>query len=491
MTGDYKGFRLYPRKPRQRVRDESKAWSIAFKRIMHYARMSRKKRGGASKSTSNRPRKRFNQRCAVRVIYSRNKTSGQWFAHGRYLMRESARGRSSAPTAFTAENELADLSAIPAAWQKAGDERLFKLILSPEFGDRLDLQRLTRELMRQMEKDLHTRLEWAAVTHFNTQHPHVHIALRGIRGTGASLQLNRDYIKHGIRAIAEDLCTLQLGYRTELDAAEAQLREIDAHKYTSLDRIISRENGPDRAQGIGRETTHFTISRSPGDRHFQGFARIQEQHVAARLMTLEKMGLAEPVDNNAWLVRRDFESILRAMQRVNDRQKMLAAHGALLSDERLQLVVADLQKLKSLEGRVILHAEEEAGREAGQAYLLLEGVDGRLHHVYYTPEIHQARSLGKLRVNSFIQLRRIFNENGRPELAIDDLGDCEKLLRDQHHFQDAARRQIRRGIVPAEGGWGGWLGRYQAKLANAGGELQHKRDAGIRKEPPDRSRGGR
>ena len=155
MTGDYKGFRLYPRKPRQRVRDESKAWSIAFKRIMHYARMSHKKRGRASKSASNGLRKRFNQRCAMRVIYSRNKVSGQWFAHGRYLMRDSVRGRNSAPTAFTAENELADLSSTLAAWQKAGDERLFKLILSPEFGDRLDLQRLTRELMRQMEKDLH------------------------------------------------------------------------------------------------------------------------------------------------------------------------------------------------------------------------------------------------------------------------------------------------------------------------------------------------
>jgi len=70
-------------------------------------------------------------------------------------MRDSVRGRNSAPTAFTAENELADLSSTLAAWQKAGDERLFKLILSPEFGDRLDLQRLTRELMRQMEKDLH------------------------------------------------------------------------------------------------------------------------------------------------------------------------------------------------------------------------------------------------------------------------------------------------------------------------------------------------
>jgi len=152
------------------------------------------------------------------------------------------------------------------------------------------------------------------------------------------LQLNRDYIKHGIREAAEELCTLQLGYRTELDAAEAQRREIDAHRYTSLDRMISRENGAARAPGIAYEATHFTISRSPGDRDLRGFARIQEQHVAARLMTLEKMELAEPVGSNSWLVRRDFESILRAMQSVNDRQKMLAAHGALLSDERLQLV---------------------------------------------------------------------------------------------------------------------------------------------------------
>jgi hypothetical protein len=105
---------------------------------MHYARMSRKKRRGASGGAATRPRKRFNQRCAVRVIYSRNKAAGQWRAHGRYIMRDSARGRSSAPTAFTGNKELADLSATLADWQKAGDERLFKLIISPEFGDRLE-----------------------------------------------------------------------------------------------------------------------------------------------------------------------------------------------------------------------------------------------------------------------------------------------------------------------------------------------------------------
>jgi len=55
------------------------------------------------------------------VIYSRNKTAGQWRAHGRYIMRDSARGRSSALTAFTGDKELADLSATLAHWQKAGD----------------------------------------------------------------------------------------------------------------------------------------------------------------------------------------------------------------------------------------------------------------------------------------------------------------------------------------------------------------------------------
>ena len=50
-----------------------------------------------------------------------------------------------------------------------------------------------------MEKDLGTRLEWVAVSHFNTEHPHTHVALRGVRDDGSVLDLPRDYIKSGIR----------------------------------------------------------------------------------------------------------------------------------------------------------------------------------------------------------------------------------------------------------------------------------------------------
>ena len=83
-----------------------------------------------------------------------------------------------------------------------------------------------------MEKDLGTPLQWVAAAHYNTEHPHVHVALRGIGAEGRSLHFSRNYIRQGIRRAAEDLCTRQLGYRTEFDAATAQRREAHEHRYT-------------------------------------------------------------------------------------------------------------------------------------------------------------------------------------------------------------------------------------------------------------------
>ena len=80
-----------------------------------------------------------------------------------------------------------------AEWQKANDPRLFKLIISPEFGDRLDLRALTCGLMSKMEVDLGTQLQWIATAHRNTEYPHAHVALRGVTDDGQPLRLPRDY----------------------------------------------------------------------------------------------------------------------------------------------------------------------------------------------------------------------------------------------------------------------------------------------------------
>src|ERR1035441_10247360 len=82
-------FRLRPRKPA--ARSERRVLASAYKTIMHYARMSgvRKRRRSAGSKRS-RP---YFQRCAVRVIYSKNANSGLWRAHGRYIVRRSEERR--------------------------------------------------------------------------------------------------------------------------------------------------------------------------------------------------------------------------------------------------------------------------------------------------------------------------------------------------------------------------------------------------------------
>jgi len=191
-----------------------------------------------------------------------------------------------------------------------------------------------------------------------------------------------------------------------------------------------------------------------------------QQHTAERLIALEGMGLAARATPNLWRVRDDFEDVLQAMQRSADRQKMLAAHGVLMSDERLPLVVLDLRGLTTLEGRILVHGEEENGRQSGRSYLMLEGTDGRVHYVYYTPEMEVARNRGGLRANSFIRLHKSFAD-GHPALEIDELGDSESILRNKGYLRETAQRLTRRGIILQEDGWNGWLGRYQKALHEA------------------------
>ena len=234
---DEREFRLRPRKPP--VRNERAAWASAYKVLMHHARMSgSRKRRSVGVGAGTKRSRTYNQRCAVRVMYAKNNVAGQWRAHGRYVARESAtQGSDPEAVGFDSRGESIDIAARLQGWQKAGDERLWKLIVSPEFGDGADMKRLTRDLVSRMEKDLGTQVEWVAAAHYNTEHPHVHVALRGIGAEGHPLHLSKDYVKQGIRHIAEDLCTRQLGHRTELDAAVAQRREVHQHRFTSLDRI--------------------------------------------------------------------------------------------------------------------------------------------------------------------------------------------------------------------------------------------------------------
>ena len=452
-TDDDREFRLRPPKPRV-TRNESAAWSNGFKLLMQYARSSRKagNRGASGKGKAERA---YHQRCAVRVTYLKNRVRGQWKAHGRYLSRETATFENDLRgVGFSDENKAVDIAGQLADWQAAGDQQLWKLIVSPEFGDRVDLPRLTHEMIKQMEKDLGTKLEWVAAEHHNTEHPHAHVVIRGKRDGGETLRMSREYVQQGIRSIAADLCTRQLGYRTQLDGVEAERREVSEKRFTSVDRRLLKD-----ALESG------TVSRNPAHAGLSEIARSRIRHDVARLAVLRQMGLAEATGPNTWHLRPDFEQVLQVMQWTGDRQRTLAAHGALISDERLPIGLLDLRQTTSVEGRVLVHGQDE---QTGRNYLMLEGTDAKIHFVQYTTELEDARSQGALRPNSFIRLRK---RTGATILDVTDMGDAEKLLKKPQQLRKTVREMLKRGAIPTEDGWGGWLGRYQTALRETSCEL--------------------
>jgi len=320
--------------------------------------------------------------------------------------------------------------------------------------------------MLSVKEDLGGPLEWVAVVHRNTEHPHVHVALRGVAADGKALRLSRDYVKRGVREIAEDLCTRQLGFRTSLDAAEAERRETAQPRLTSLDRVILRDSAPVE-KGL--------VFKPPVER-----GRAGNQYVSARLIALARMGLAERKSDDSWLLRSDTERVLRAMQRAADRQKTLRAHGELVSDRRLTVEVADWQRVPSVEGRVLVHGEEEY---SGKNYLLLESTAAKVYYIPYTREIEETRSRGGLRPNSFVRLRRQ-SGNGRPGIEIEDLGHAEQVLGNRLMLREKAEELRQHGTHPTEAGWGGWLGRYQRALC----EVEAERSFPGRSQQIDRER---
>jgi type IV secretory pathway VirD2 relaxase len=430
---------------------------------MKYARSSRAGR----RQGSERPRPSHLQHCAVRVTYSSNRVAGHWYAHGRYVARESA-SLEPEKSGFGSDATGIDIASRLRDWQEGSDPRLWKLIISPEFGDRLDLQRLTQEVMSRMASDLHTSLEWVAVAHFNTEHPHVHVALRGVDTNGVEVKFDREYVRYGLRAVAQHFATVQLGYRTEQDATVVFRRQVPLQRFTPLDRLIVARTQP--WDGISGELRVTADPTRPG---LGRFAAIREQSLASRLMTLQTMGLARPDGPHQWQVRRDVETALKAMQRAADNQKTLAANGALLSDPRLQLSAPSWRDVSSLEGRILSHGEEDDGRR----YLLLEGTNGRVYYLRYTPELDKARSRGDLTTNSFVVINTAMDEDRRRRMVVENLGNAEALFGNRNHFRSLAKRVVEHGVnLSDDERWGGWLGRYYEKLREAIYDLDYSKD---------------
>ncbi|MDU3043160.1 MAG: type VI secretion protein, partial [Bradyrhizobium sp.] len=175
------------------------------------------------------------------------RSPGALRSHIGYLKRDGVTRDGSRGKLFDAAGDEAD--GRDFAERCEGDRHHFRFIVSPDdAGELSSLRSFTRELMDQASRDLGTQLDWVAVDHWNTEHPHIHILVRGRADDGSDLVISRDYIATGLRARAGDLVTRELGPRSELEVRRGLEAEVTAERWTKLDRALAREAS--RAEGV-------------------------------------------------------------------------------------------------------------------------------------------------------------------------------------------------------------------------------------------------
>jgi type IV secretory pathway VirD2 relaxase len=407
------------------------------------------------------------QRASIRLTYARNMSDGQWGAHGRYLARESANPAAEGGFGFGSAGDHVPMVGTLDRWQRQRDASVFKFILSPEFGERMDMRQYARELVGSLEKDLGVSLEWVGIDHFNTGHPHVHLAVRGVTGEGQPLRIDPKYIKTTMRLRARQVATMQLGHRTDQDISDAWSRQVDQQRFTELDRIIFRRSLP---EANGNLVVDFN-GRLP----VRTRARELRVQQIRRLVHLERMGLAERLSPMKWRVNPSLQSVLRQRQMATDRLKVRFRNREFLSDERLPIRQTDMRSVGRVSGRLIGTGLDE---QTERPYVLVESVEGVVHYIHQSPDTIKARSRG-LKTGSYVELTSMpfvgIDGVERTGVKFRSLGNSQTLIKDQRFLTNEVQRIVETtGTLPTEQGFGGWLGDYQRALRSTAQDLVHR-----------------
>lgn len=299
----------------------------------------------------------------MRPVKLAGKVMGGAKAHLSYIQRDGVTREGEAGELYSADRDVADGKAFLERCD--GDCHQFRFIVSAEDADQYpDIKPFVRRLMNQMEQDLGTKLDWVAVDHFNTGHPHTHVVLRGKNDRGDDLVIAREYISYGLRERAIDIVSLDLGPRTDLEIEQRLRSDVGEERLTAIDRRLIRDMGAARL-----------VSASETD-SFQQSLRI------GRLQKLGRMGLATHIGGDTWRLDPDLADTLR---RIGERGDIIRTMQRELTLRNLERAAADrfiydpsAKGAAPIVGRVVMRgfADEYNDRH----YLLIDGIDGRTHY---------------------------------------------------------------------------------------------------------------
>jgi type IV secretory pathway VirD2 relaxase len=357
--------------------------------------------------------------------------------HMTYLKRDGVTRDGSEARMFDANSDAADERAF--AERCKDDRHHFRFIVSPEDAAELEsLRTFTRELLGDVERDLGTKLDWVAVDHWNTDNPHVHVLIRGRADNGEDLVISRAYISRGFRDRAAERVTLELGPRSEREIQSALEREVEAERWTSLDRAL--RNIADDNAGIA----DLRPGAPDGD---AGLRRL----MLGRVAKLERLGVAERVAPACFALKPGLEPTLRDLGIRGDIIKTMhrAMTGAGREPDVSGFALHGDDPSDPVLGRLAergLHDELK-----GSAYAVVEGVDGRTHHLQFA----DLELTGDSAPGAIVEARAYEDAQGRKRLSLairSDLTLQQQITAPGATWLD--RRLLAREPVVMGGGFG-------------------------------------
>ncbi len=306
------------------------------------------------------------RRVIVKARYTRISAGdmGAARAHLKYIQRDGVTREGEVGRLYDAQRD--DVDGASFLERSENDPHQFRFIVSTEDGARLsDLKPFIRDLLSQMERDLDTKLDWVAVDHFNTGHPHTHVVIRGRDDQGRDLVMARDYIGHGVRARAQALVTLELGPETQLERLQKLFDEVGQERLTRLDRQLMAR----------AKDNILTITAHEENDPTQQTLKI------GRLRTLQRLGLAEERQRGVWALDGNAESKLRQLGERADKFKMMQRALKEAGIERSAAAMALFEhgpRKVPLVGKVV--GVGMVDEITDRTWVIIDAVDGRVHY---------------------------------------------------------------------------------------------------------------
>jgi type IV secretory pathway VirD2 relaxase len=324
-------------------------------------------KGGAARTGGSRHRylsRAQMRRVIVKVHIARARGAGPGLfrAHVSYLQRDGVDREGEGGILYDRDQE--GVSPREFLARSEHDRHQFRIIVSPEYGARMgDLKLATRELMARMERDTGRRLDWVAVDHHNTGHPHTHIVVRGRDARMKDVVIARDYLTKGLREAAEELATQRHGPRRTLEIANARQKQVDQDRWTGLDREIE---------------TRLEQGRFVPDHAGTSGERFDRSLRIARVRHLESLGLAKMDGALSWQMNAGWQAQLKRRGLRGDIVRTLAAEYV-EQNKAIRFVQDRGDDAPAITGIVKAYGPEDELRDT--RYLLVEDFKGGIWHV--------------------------------------------------------------------------------------------------------------